>query len=67
MKLKNKEDIATTILVLVAITSITTFGIGILAEDTVLALIGAVLYYFMIAYLLVIGWKGGFENEHEDT
>jgi len=62
-----KSDAIATILFFIGVVSIVVFGIGILTRNHILALIGAALYYLFIIYLLVMGWKGGFENGHRNT
>ena len=62
-----KIDAIAAILFFIGMASIVAFSIGILTKNHISALLGAILYYSIIIYLLVMGWKGGFENGHRNT
>jgi len=59
MKL-GKIDIIALVLFFIFIISIVTFLVGVIIKNPI-SLIGAILYYLLVFYLLIVGWMGGFE------
>jgi len=59
MKLR-KIDIIALVLFFIFIISIVTFLVGVIIKNPI-SLIGAILYYLLVFYLLIVGWMGGFE------
>lgn len=55
-----KIDTTALILFFIFIISIVTFLVGVIIKNPI-SLIGAILYYLLVFYILIVGWMGGFE------